>query len=468
LLQRHPREEVVPLELELGASVRTLVITGPNAGGKSVAMKTVGLLALCTQAGMHIPAAPESELGVFDDVFVDIGDDQSIENDLSTYSSHLLRLRDILQGANQKSLVLIDEIGAGTDPAEGAALAASVLKDLTERGALTIATTHHGMLKAFAHETPGVANASLEFDHETLKPTYRFRSGVPGSSYALELAKRLGVPTYIIDRARDLVGDEKVKLEQLLADLERQSQVYQEQIRQVSGERDRLTSLVRTYDEKMRDLRKELQSIRRKAIDEARDIVLGAQAVIEKTIKEIRESAANKAIVRSVREDVQNLHRRIAELGGEEQPAEPQDLHVGDTVRFKDGAQTGEIVEIKQPFATVLSGSTKLRVRLETLLKVGAQRLPAALASETLYTPEGKTEIDLRGLLGEEAIPKVERFLDDAVVAGLHRVDIIHGKGTGALRKRVADFLKTCPHVKAYRLGEWNEGGTGVTVVELE
>jgi DNA mismatch repair protein MutS2 len=218
----------------------------------------------------------------------------------------------------------------------------------------------------------------------------------------------------------------------------------------------------------MRDLRQELQSIRRKAIDEARDIVLGAQAVIEKTIKEIRESSANKAIVRSVREDVQNLHRRIAELGAEEQPSEPQDLHVGDTVRFKDGAQTGEIVEIKQPFATVLSGNAKLRVRLETLLKVGAQRLSAALASETLYTPEGKTEIDLRGLLGEEAIPKVERFLDDAVVAGLHRVDIIHGKGTGALRKRVADFLKTYPHVKAYRLGEWNEGGTGVTVVELE
>jgi DNA mismatch repair protein MutS2 len=323
------------------------------------------------------------------------------------------------------------------------------------------------MLKAFAHETPGVANASLEFDHETLKPTYRFRAGVPGSSYALELAKRLGVPSYIIDRARELVGDEKVKLEQLLADLERHSQEYHEQVRQVSGERDRLASLVRAYDEKMRDLRKELQSIRRKAIDEARDIVLGAQAVIEKTIKEIRESAANKAIVRSVREDVQNLQRRIADLGSEEQASEPQDLRVGDTVRFKDGSQTGEIVEIKQSFATVLSGNAKLRVRLETLLKVGAQQSPAA-STETLYTPEGKTEIDLRGLLGEEAIPKVERFLDDAVVAGLHRVDIIHGKGTGALRKRVADFLKTYPHVKAYRLGEWNEGGTGVTVVELE
>ncbi len=468
LLQRHRWEEVVPLDLDLGEGIRTLIITGPNAGGKSVAMKTVGLLALCTQAGIHIPAAPDSELGVFEKIFVDIGDEQSIENDLSTYSSHLIQLRDILQEADGKSLVLIDEIGAGTDPAEGGALAASVLKDLTDRGSMTIATTHHGMLKAFAHETPGVSNASLEFDHETLKPTYRFRSGVPGSSYALELAKRLEVPGYIIERARDLVGDEKVKLEQLLTDLERQSQQYREQIHQVSSERDRLASLVQAYDEKMRDLRKELHSIRRKAVDEAQDIVRGAQALIEKTIKDIRESAAEKTSVRSAREDVQKLQRQIAELGGDEQLPDPHDLQVGDTVRLKDGAQIGEIVEIKESFATVLSGNARLRVKLQNLLKVSTPGSRTALSPETLYTPEGKTEIDLRGFMGEEAVSKVQHFLDDAVVAGLHRVDIIHGKGTGALRKRVADFLKTYPHVKSYRLGEWNEGGTGVTVVELD
>ena len=468
LLQRHRREEVVPLDLQLGDDTLTMVITGPNAGGKSVAMKTVGLLALCTQAGIHIPAAPESEFGVFKQIFVDIGDDQSIENDLSTYSSHLLSLRDILRHADNSSLVLIDEIGAGTDPAEGGALAASVLKDLTHRAAMTIATTHHGMLKAFAHETPGVMNASLEFDHETLKPTYRFRTGFPGSSYALELARRLELPLQIISHARELVGDAKVKLEQLLSDLERQSQEYRDQLRYVSAERDHLDSLVHTYDEKMRDLRKELQTIRRKAVDEAQDIVKGAQALIEKTIREIRESAAEKATVRAAREDVQRLQERIATLDVQDQTSAPEDLRVGDTVRLKDASQVGEILEIKGAFAVILSGNARLRAKLQNLAKVSSRGPRALEQPQVMYTPEGKTEIDLRGMLGEEAVAQVERFLDDALIAGLHRVDIIHGKGTGALRKRVAEFLRIYPHVKSFRLGEWNEGGTGVTVVELE
>ncbi len=468
LLQKHRREEIEPLDLEFGDDTRTLVITGPNAGGKSVAMKTVGLLALCHQAGLHIPASPESEMCLFEEIFVDIGDEQSIENDLSTYTSHLLCLRDILQRAGKGSLVLIDEIGAGTDPAEGGALAAAVLRELTERGAMTIATTHHGMLKAFAHETPGVSNASLEFDQETLTPTYKFRSGLPGSSYALELAQRLEIPRGLIDRARELVGDEKVKLEQLLSDLERQSQQYRAQIREVSTERDRLDSLVRMYDQKMRDLRKEMQSIRKQAVDEAQDLVRGAQALIERSIKEIRESAAAKPVVRSARESVQRFRQEMAGLSVQVQPDEPEDLRVGDSVRFKEGSQAGEIIEIKPPFATVLSGNARLRVKLNALKKAGDQQAVSQASTEGLYVPEGKSEIDVRGLLGEEAIPKIERFLDDATVAGLHRVDIIHGKGTGALRKKVTEFLKAYPHVKSYRLGEWNEGGMGVTVVELD
>jgi DNA mismatch repair protein MutS2 len=325
------------------------------------------------------------------------------------------------------------------------------------------------MLKAFAHETPGVSNASLEFDQETLRPTYRFRSGLPGSSYALELAKRLELPETLIDHARALVGEEKVKLEELLADLERQSQQYRAQIQDVSAERDRLDSLVRLYDQKMKDLRKEMRSILKQAVDEAQDLVQGAQALIERSIKEIRESAAVKAAVQSARENVQKLRQEFADLSVEDQPVEPQDFRLGDTVRFREGSQIGEIIDIRDSFATVLSGNAKLRVKLNELRKVenrqggGSSRAPAAL-----YTPEGKSEIDLRGLLGDEALPKLERFLDDAMVAGLHRVDIIHGKGTGALRKKVGDFLKTYPHVKSYRLGEWNEGGTGVTVVELD
>ena len=469
LLLRHRREEVVPLDIEMGNSVRTLIISGPNAGGKSVAMKCVGLLSLCAQSGLHIPAAPESELGVFESIFVDIGDEQSIEDDLSSYSSHLLRMRDVLVGANPHSLVLLDEIGAGTDPAEGGALAASILTELTQRGAMTIATTHHGMLKAFAHETPYVSNASMELDQETLKPTYRFRVGVPGSSYALELAKRLDLPLTVVNRARTLVGDEKIRLENLLTELERQTQEYRLQIQDVSVERERLNSLVQVYEQKTKDLREELKVIRKKAVEEAKEIVHGAQALIERSVKEIRESSAEKKSVQSARENIQEFHKKIQEMTVAEELASTATFKIGDTVRVKDSSQEGELVELKPPLATVLFGNAKLKVRLETLVKVkGRNGFTGKSVASPLYTPEGKTEIDLRGLLGDEAIPQVERFLDDALVAGLHRVDIIHGKGTGALRKRIGEFLKTYPHVKLFRLGEWNEGGAGVTVVELE
>jgi DNA mismatch repair protein MutS2 len=469
LLQRHRREEVVPLDVELGQTVRTLVISGPNAGGKSVAMKCVGLLALCAQSGLHIPAAPESELGVFESIFVDIGDEQSIEDDLSSYSSHLIRMRDVVVGANPHSLVLLDEIGAGTDPAEGGALAASILAELTQRGAMTIATTHHGMLKAFAHETPNISNASMEFDQETLKPTYRFRSGVPGSSYALELAKRLDLPQTVINRARELVGDEKIKLENLLTELERQTQEYRSQIRDVSDERDKLNSLVTVYEQKMKDLREELKVIRKQAVEEARDIVHGAQALIERSVKEIRESSADKITVQTARENIKVFQKKIQELTVAEDHTAADTLEVGDTVRVNNSSQEGELLELKPPVATVLFGNAKLKVRLETLVKVkGRKGSTVESVASALYTPEGRTEIDLRGMLGDEAIPHVERFLDDALVTGLHRVDIIHGKGTGALRKRISVFLKTYPHVKSYRLGEWNEGGAGVTVVELD
>lgn len=468
LLQRHRREEVIPLDLEMGGDTRTLVITGPNAGGKSVAMKTIGLLALCAQAGLHIPAAPDSELGIFESVFVDIGDEQSIENDLSTYSSHLLRIRDILNGANERSLVLIDEIGAGTDPAEGGALAAAILTELTSRGSITIATTHHGMLKAFAHEARGVSNASMEFDQATLKPTYQFHFGIPGSSYALELARRLELQKSVVDQARDFVGDEKVKLETLLTELERQTQEYRGQLQQVSAEKNRLATQVELYDKKMKDLRKEIQLIRQKAVDEAKEILKSSQALIEKAVRDIRESSAEKTVVQAVRSEIDRMKEHVHDLQVEEEPASPQILAVGDMVSVKDTSQQGELVELKGSFGTVLAGNARLKVRVGSLQKISSPKPVVTHGiSGSLYTPEGKTEIDLRGLLGDEAISQAERFLDDAVVGGLHRVDIIHGKGTGALRKRITEFLKTYPHVKAFRLGEWNEGGTGVTVVEL-
>ena len=321
LLRHFKREEVIPLSIELGGEVQTVIITGPNAGGKTVALKTVGLLVLCTQAGIHIPAGSESEVFPFHNIFVDIGDDQSIENDLSTFSSHLISLRHILEEADATSLVLIDEIGAGTDPSEGGALAAVVLHELTNRHTITIATTHHGMLKAFAHETQGISNASMEFDQESLRPTYRFRSGIPGSSYAFELAERLGISHNLLDRARAQVGDEKTKLESLLIELERQSQEYQYQLRETSKEKERLQSLVLSYEQKMVQLKRELGTIRKKAVEEAKEIVYQAHVKVEHSVKEIRESGADREVVRSSRQVLKQLSEELQKITIEEQPS---------------------------------------------------------------------------------------------------------------------------------------------------
>lgn len=468
LLQRHTRQEVMPLDLELGDDTTTLIITGPNAGGKTVALKTVGLLALCVKAGLHIPAAEESEMCVFDEVFADIGDDQSIEQDLSTFSSHLMQLGHILSRANESSLVLVDEIGAGTDPAEGGALAAATLQELTRRKAITIATTHHGMLKVFAHETPGMANGSMEFDQETLRPTYRFRFGIPGSSFALELAERLGIDKTILDNARKELGEGKAKLESLIADLEKQSQLLSGQLNDAAHERDRLQSLVGAYDQKMAELKKELAAIKRKAVEEARQLVQDARATIEHTVKEIRENAATKEIVKSAKEGMRNLAGRFEEMTAGLSEHEELRLAVGDTVKIKGANEIGEIVELQGNSAFVLRGQTRIKANVLDLVKQQKPERSDFAYSSPVEIQGVKNEIDLRGLMGDEAINEVERFLDNAYVAGLGRVDIIHGKGTGALRKRIGDFLKEYPKAKSFRLGEWNEGGTGVTVVELK
>lgn len=469
LLQHLKRTEVVPLSIELGRGTQTLIITGPNAGGKTVTMKTVGLLALCAQAGIHIPADSESELFPFQNYFVDIGDDQSIENDLSTFSSHLNSLHMILEEADASSLVLIDEIGAGTDPSEGGALAAIALQDLTDRRAITIATTHHGMLKVFAHETTGMDNASMEFDQESLLPTYRFRSGIPGSSYAFELAERLGISQSILNRARIQMGDEKTKLESLLQDLERQIQEYKGQLRQTAKEKVHLESMVLSYEQKTTKLKRELGTIRKKAIEEAKEIVQQAHIKVEHSVKEIRESGAQREIVHSSRQALKKLGEDLEKFTLEEQttPQSDESIEKGDIVRIRDGRENGEVQEIQGKDAIVLCGNARLRIALTDLHREQKQSKQYILSSPPVTVPEAATEIDLRGLFGDDAIAQVQAFLDNAYAAGLHRVDIIHGKGTGALRKRISEFVKIYPHMKAFRLGEWNEGGTGVTVVEL-
>jgi len=477
LLAHHGRTGTVPLDLDLGASFTTLVISGPNAGGKSVALKCVGVLALMAQSGLHIPAREDAVMRIFRSIFVDIGDEQSIESDLSTFSSHLANLKTIVQHADGRSLVLIDEIGTGTDPEEGGAIAAAVLERLTAQGALTIATTHHGALKVFAHETDGVENGAMEFNPDSLSPTYRFRTGVPGSSYALEMANRLGFPGTLMERARALLGGEHMRLDALLQELEASAQEHRATTEQLHEAHARAQQLARDYEEKMRAVAQETREIKRKAADEARAIVERANAVIEQSVRQIREHEAEKTVVRTAREEVRKLRETVEEVEHtlEPEPVEDaalmQTLQAGSAVTLRDETETGEVVAVSPDgkTATVVFGSVKMRVPVADLRST--RKRTSARPGPRPIMPERQDqvprELDLRGMTGDEALPLIDKFIDDAILAGLHRIDIIHGKGTGALRRKVTEFLSTHPRVRSYRLGEWNEGGVGATVCEL-
>jgi DNA mismatch repair protein MutS2 len=475
LLIHHGMQGAVPLDLEIGGSYSTLVISGPNAGGKSVAMKCLGVIVLMAQAGLHIPAGPESTLRVFRRMFVDIGDEQSIESDLSTFSSHLAHLKEITTGADAESLVLIDEIGTGTDPSEGGAIAAAVLEYLTARGALTIATTHHGALKVFAHETPGIENGAMEFDQATLTPTYRFHAGVPGSSYALEMADRLGFRDSLMARAREYLGGEHMRLEDLIQELEATAQEHRKELQAAAAERARATAMASEYDAKMASLSAELRERKRTAVEEAKTIVAHANAVIEKSIKEIRESGASRDVVRSSKEEVRAVRESLdkQEKGTPSELAEqmPVTITPGSVVTLIGRNDPGEVFAVSpdRKSAVVLFGVVKLRVPVADL-RPTSRKLPSQrVTGSALPDRSGpvQRELDLRGMTADEAFPLIDKFIDDAVLAGLNRIDVIHGKGTGALRKKVSEFLSRHPCVRSFRLGEWNEGGVGATVVEL-
>ncbi len=472
LLQKHARNEVIPLTLEVGEKANTIVITGPNAGGKSVAMKTVGLLLLMAQAGCHIPASPESEIGIITDVFVEIGDEQSIENDLSSFSSHLTHLRDIIQGANNTSLVLIDEIGSGTDPAEGGSIAAAFLEHLAAAGCITIVTTHHGSLKSIATENPHFENGAMEFDQTTLKPTYRFRAGIPGSSYAIEMAERLQLPASLIERAKGLRGSSANTLERLLVDLERQTQEMRSRLEEIRLEKDRYNALNQLYDQKTKSLEKELKEIRIKALHEGQIIVQRANQAIEKTIREIKEQAASKEIIRSARADILEIEKEFQHMQEDlaDENAQQTNFQIGDVVQLRNSTSTGEIVAIlDDDYFLVLIGALKVSVRRgELQLSTAREQRQAGRTASIDFVVDAQREIDLRGMYGDEAIQAIEKFFDQAILSGVDKVNLIHGKGTGALRRKINDYLKKNASIKSYRLGEWNEGGTGVTVVELQ
>ncbi len=476
LLLHHPREKVIPLSIEIGNGFTTLLITGPNAGGKSVAMKTVGILVIMVQSGIHVPSSPDSEFPIFTQLHVDIGDDQSIENDLSTFTSHIARLKEILSTADDRSLVLVDEIGAGTDPVEGGALAAAILRQLTKAGAFTIATTHQVALKAFAHETEGMENGAMEFDQISLLPTYNFRVGVPGSSYALEIAKRLGISSSLISEAEAMAGDQKSHLEKLILDLENRSQALSKQLEAIDREKLQLNELVAEYETKLKSLKQELKLIKSKAVEEAKAIISKANSVIERSVKDIRQSQAEKSVIRESKSEVRDLEVEIHRIEASMSELEP---HSGDSsaivakgslVRLKSNSQVGEVVQVPDSngLLQVAFDSLKMKVHTNDIVPLTNQSAAPRTSTPIFLNGQPQRELDVRGFYGDDAVEAVDKFIDSATVSGLHRIDIIHGKGTGVLRKRINSYLQSDKRIKSHRLGEWNEGGAGVTVVELK
>ncbi len=502
--EEHPDADprrVVPLDLSLGIDYHTLVVTGPNAGGKTVAMKTVGLLTLMLAYGIPVPVDPASRLSLFDRLIVDIGDEQSMEEDLSTFSSHVANLRYMLQHADARTLLLIDEAGTGTDPAEGGALAQAVLEALTRVGARTIATTHHGSLKAFAHETEGVENGSMEFDQATLSPTYRFRAGIPGSSYAFEIAERVGLPRAILDRARALVGGAQVRLEDLIAALEERAQALEARLQEAEVLRRQAEHEKATYAGRLRKLENERDAIRAQALQEAERIVREANARVERTIREIKEAQAEKEATRAARERLERFRaslgarreqdeqrRRVEQARARRSPRTPRPasaegapgpaaghgpIREGDQVVLDDGTAAAEVLEIEGDDALVALGSMKMRVKLGRLRKVGGPRKQQVTVRQTASSGAGltafraRTRVDLRGQRVEEALAEVTHLIDDALASNLDRVEILHGKGTGALRQAIHEYLATRPEVASFEEAPWDQGGPGVTYVTL-
>ncbi|MBK36117.1 MAG: hypothetical protein CME26_11405 [Gemmatimonadetes bacterium] len=470
--QTEDQEAVVPLDLRLGTEAFwTLILTGPNAGGKTVALKTVGLLAMMAHAGLPIPAQPRSEVPRLSGIFADIGDAQSIENDLSTFSSHVANLSRIAREADGRSLVLLDEIGSSTDPDQGSALAVALLAELTGRGARTIATTHHGALKAFAHETEGIGNGSMAFDAETLQPSFVLRLQVPGSSYAFEIARRFGLPDAIVDEAEKLAGEDIGKVEALIQKLDNTHRVYQEQINAVKVERREIAETRADFEDRLEQVSRRERDLRKNAEEEARRILSDANALIERTVEDIRNSGAQKKTIREAHAAVGAARKQLDERLREDSPQRPiVHASTGDVVFIPRLNQTGTVIT-EGPRLMVEVGALKVEVsprEIELMQKPAEPKPEGREAVTRSEKTEVGLDIDLRGLTFDEAADVVDRYIDDLQLAGMERAAIIHGKGTGALRKKIGDYLRNDPRVRSQRLGHHNEGGSGVTVVELE
>ncbi len=476
---RHPLLDVqkaVPLDVSLGESYHLLIITGPNTGGKTVTLKTVGLLTIMALSGLFIPASSASRIGFFAEVFADIGDEQSIEQNLSTFSSHMRTIVQVLHDAHPKTLVLFDELGAGTDPTEGAALAMAILDTLRERNIRTIATTHYSELKAYGYTTVGAMNASMEFDVDTLSPTYRLLIGIPGRSNAFAIASRLGLKRQIIDVAKEKLSTQDVRVEDLITQLEASVVSARKQEQEMSEKSDRVKQLEMDWEQKHQNLDSEITSLRQRAHDEIRQEVKQAQREMENLLIELRQKKSSGHTLKD--HELTAMRHHLEQLAPKRtlkaiaKSKARQDPDIGDEVRVLTLAGQKAIVMDKRSSVrelTVVAGTIKMKVAMDDveLLKKSEKR-PEPVAMISRSTDFLSPELDLRGTTVEEATMTVDHYLDKAVLSGYHQVSLIHGKGTGALRQGLMVFLKTHPHVKTFRLGVEGEGGSGVTIVSLK
>nr|WP_285868670.1 endonuclease MutS2 [Mesobacillus maritimus] len=477
---RHPliaKEEVVPNTITLGEDYTTIVITGPNTGGKTVTLKTLGLCTLMAQSGLQIPALDGSEVAVFDSVYADIGDEQSIEQSLSTFSSHMVNIVDILNRVDSNSLVLFDELGAGTDPQEGAALAISILDEVYQRGARVIATTHYPELKAYGYNREGVINASVEFDVETLSPTYKLLIGVPGRSNAFEISKRLGLSSTVIEKARGFISADTNQVETMIASLE-------ESRRQAEKEADEAHELLKSAEMLHKDLQKQMvayyerkEELEEKAKEKATGIIEKAKAEAEEVIRDLRKLRLEKSA--EVKEhELIDARRKLAEATPEKTVKKASKAKVqkhqfqpGDEVKVITFGQKGHLIkQASDKEWEVQIGILKMKVKESDMEYIDTPKpkdvKPVAMVKGR--DSHVSLELDLRGERYEAAMLRVEKYLDDALLAGYPRVSIIHGKGTGALMRGVQEYLKNHRSVKKIRFGEAGEGGTGVTIVEFK
>ena len=486
---RHPllnKKTVVPITITLGGEFDLLIITGPNTGGKTVSLKTVGLFTLMGQAGLHIPALDRSELAVFENVYADIGDEQSIEQSLSTFSSHMTNIVSFLRDVDERSLVLFDELGAGTDPTEGAALAIAILSYLHDRGIRTMATTHYSELKVFALSTPGVENACCEFDLETLRPTYHLLIGVPGKSNAFAISSKLGLPDHIIESAKSHLSEQDESFEDLLTDLESSRRTIEKEQAEITAYKREIEKLKRELDKKHEKLDERRERIIQEANEKANAILREAKEVADETMKRFRKFGKENISAAELEKERERLRKQMAKTqsNAKIEPKKPQkqhkpsDFHLGDSVKVLSMNLKGSVSSLPDAKGNlfVQMGILRSQVHMSDLEIIDEPL--SETEKQFCRTSTGKMkmsksmsvspEINLLGKTVDEAIAELDKYLDDAYLSHLSPVRIVHGKGTGALRNGIHNYLKRLKYVKSYRLGAFGEGDAGVTIVEFK